>query len=468
MRIPSQFNDSSLYRPRRGESNREKGRRIRQNPIVSRRLFRMGIAMLLVIVVMRQARRPGIYQPFFAAGSTKTVSFESDPGARRTVEADVAVSQNKISQNTEGPTGVGIHATENLRFASDWVQSMDVPLQQAWIGFLARVRQSGDSQSLAPNELDTSLQRFRETVSRDHSLSEDHEIELSEQASAALQFLVRRSRNRDGRPDKAVIWSDVETWASPVLLELHLASMRRLSDATVWVGGDSDAFNLSLLLSDSVHVEQSTRSGVLPLLDQPRVYLGKVISVAGTVQLAEKVRAPENRVGISDYWRVWMIPDDGGKRPFQLICSRLPAAIEAGLSKKGKWDSRNRQKESINSRSPIATGRIVFVGRFLKRLSYRSSIGADLAPVLVGRLDTYETEFTGSTEAPSVEAGSRTWPTTFGIFLAILAGIAIAGVIMLRSKSHERRSRRLRQLTTSEDLEWETFPSSSAAEKVEE
>ena len=57
MRIPSQFNESSLY---------GRGKRPPPDSTQSyRRLLRLLVALVLVVMVMRQASRPQMYEVFF-------------------------------------------------------------------------------------------------------------------------------------------------------------------------------------------------------------------------------------------------------------------------------------------------------------------------------------------------------------------------------------------------------------------
>ena len=61
MRIPSQFNQDSLYR--RDNRQRDSAREYR-------RLIRLALGLAIVVVVMRQASRPAMYQTFFDPSST--------------------------------------------------------------------------------------------------------------------------------------------------------------------------------------------------------------------------------------------------------------------------------------------------------------------------------------------------------------------------------------------------------------
>ena len=74
MRIPSQFNDESLYRRRPNP---------RDSGDTTRRLIRLALGLVLVLVVMRQAARPELYQAFFG----------SPPGQGSPIAGDAPITQ---------------------------------------------------------------------------------------------------------------------------------------------------------------------------------------------------------------------------------------------------------------------------------------------------------------------------------------------------------------------------------------
>ena len=145
-----------------------------------------------------------------------------------------------------------------------------------------------------------------------------------------------------------------------------------------------------------------------------------------------------------------MIPADGGIRPTVLMTRELPKALLAGLTTDGGWD-RKANPENPN-------GRFVAVGRLIKTISYRSSIGADLAPVVIGRViatrSTIDPDNTTSRQRNSSGNSGATrsdWRLT-GVVAAILAGIALAATLMYRTSLDAKRSRKLRRLADSPDL----------------
>jgi hypothetical protein len=122
---------------------------------------------------------------------------------------------------------------------------------------------------------------------------------------------------------------------------------------------------------------------------------------------------------------------------------QLPETIADSLTAGGLWD------RTSNPANP--DGQIAAVGRFIKRLPYRSSIGADLAPVVIGRVVGAKgvAATTDGQPARNVEGGPNADADHVagitGILLAVLAGIALAGWLMYRSALDAKRTRILRQ-----------------------
>ena len=71
MRIPSQFNQDSLYR---------RDNRHRNATSHHRRLIRLILGLALVIVVMRQASQPAMYQVFFDPSLVASTAALQDGG----------------------------------------------------------------------------------------------------------------------------------------------------------------------------------------------------------------------------------------------------------------------------------------------------------------------------------------------------------------------------------------------------
>ncbi|QDV87515.1 hypothetical protein [Planctomycetes bacterium TBK1r] len=471
MRIPSQFNDSSLYRPRRGEKNAKKRTSVPGAADNRRRLIRLGVVLLLVIVMMREARRPGLYQTFFDAQEETWVEIEpatkptlamAQPGEAST-DAFANPPANRSARDASPPSAAATSLAATWDSAPLWVSAMELSLQQAWIQSLIQLqsvsRQSGDDRKpvewvgLSVEQLDASAERLvsqsplSESDASDSSAPDNNSQGSDSQGSepnaevlAGLKSLRACAAAGECDPES---WNQISSWALPLLDALETAAFQRVNDGTFWTSTDSDAFYLGLARSDRLAVDQGVTTGTLPLLQQPEVYRGQTVRLVGRLQLAEKKTAQTNRVAVESYWKLWIIPADGGIRPTILMTRQLPEAIADALTADGSWD------RASNPANP--DGQIAAVGRFIKRLPYRSSIGADLAPVVIGRLvgakgvaaTTDGQPARNADGGPNADADHVAWIT--GILFAVLAGIALAGWLMYRSALDAKRTRILRQ-----------------------
>ncbi|MEO1614930.1 MAG: hypothetical protein AAFV88_03715 [Planctomycetota bacterium] len=432
MRIPSQFNDSSLYRPR--QRGKEGKKRPAKTPsLVNRRLFRMGVALLLVVVVMRQARQPRLYRVFFENANSQMAPVRG--GQLVSVRGQNFTSEGK--DDFDRPV-----SRVDPRLMDGWVESMDLELQQAWIGWTTQVLKYSEKPvpRLAELSLAESISLLESQGQRWQPEGSETDAPSSGVTDPIFEWLDELSTRSAKAPSKELL-----AFADSLLRSLHRVALGRMSDATVWNGKDSDAFNLSLLVDPSDD-PKVVSAGVLPLLNQPDVYFGNVIRVRGKLRRGNRVEATANRAGIESYWRLWILPDDGGKRPIQLVVQTLPTELQDGLDQSGAW---NQRLLSQNSTSIDPSGEITAAGFFIKRLSYRSQIGADLAPVLVGKIESVRTLQANVARSAASESSSPGEQASgyggLGILIAVFAGILIAAGIMYRSFVDAKRTRQLRQ-----------------------
>ena len=441
MRIPSQFNDSSLYRTRSGAESQKRRSVVPPNGTL-RRLVRLAVALALVVVVMRQARQPGLYRVFFGGGDESASIREGWEQIPPSIEVSrparlVAVSDQQSSDST----------TVQWRGASEWGQRMDLPLQRDWIETLMNLSQyagptSQDDEDIGESSFDwigvTEQQILASIEIIPRTSSEDTSAEKVIQQLNQLAALSKQG-NLSIRDVPKVDW-----WAEPLLRGLDQAALSRVADGTFWTSEDSDAFYLQLARVDQLDETGASTTGTLPLLQQPDVYRGQVLRVVGSLQLANPRDAKPNRAGIKRYWKLWVVPKDGGVRPTILVVPTIPASIRALLRKDG----------TVDSESPSGnTGEIIAVGRFLKRLPYRSTVGADIAPVVVGRITAVRSipSIQSTTKSSGSGSDNRHRSTFFsgsaawGILLAIAGGIAAAAILMYRATRDAKRTRRVRQ-----------------------
>lgn len=459
MRIPSQFNDSSLYRPRRGEKNAKKTAHVPGGADTRRRLIRLGVALMLVIVVMREAGRPGIYQTFFGTDRPGWVSFDQNSAGNSPAVQSAGTSQTVASGaqamillQPEDPQVLDLQeaAAETAerrsmlrRSLAHWVDSMELSLQRAWVQSLVTLKTSSET----ADEVQWAGLSAEQLVDSSERLANQSEWFAEDDLASIEETLKRIETVAVTGAIPPEFWREIDSWAIAMLDELDRAALTRVVDGTFWTGADSDAFYLQLARADEVTDTGAVTTGTVPLLQQPDIYRGQRVGIVGTLQLAEQIQAKKNRVGIVSYWKLWIIPADGGIRPTVLIAPRLPEAIAGSVNKQGKWDS------NANPANP--EGQIAAVGRFIKRLPYRSSIGADLAPVVIGRLVATKGVAGPSASSPTAAALSQrdrnatatgTWKM-LGLFAAVVGGIAIAIGLMYRTSLDAKRSRQMRRQT---------------------
>jgi hypothetical protein len=202
----------------------------------------------------------------------------------------------------------------------------------------------------------------------------------------------------------------------------------RVVDGTVWRSADFDALHMFLSDAKDHPTSDGPMVGVLPLLQQPDVFLNKVVRSGGRVARSERIDAQQNELGITEYWQLWIRPAAGVDRPLVAIVPAVPdsvAAVGANATDQNGPD-------------------VVVVGRFLKRLAYQSVTGADLAPVVVGRLAA--TDVMNAADAVPIADKAAQSRTTLWILLGLstLCGLSLATLAMWRTSVAANRTRLIR------------------------
>ncbi|MGB0759609.1 MAG: hypothetical protein ACPGPS_08725, partial [Rubripirellula sp.] len=162
----------------------------------------------------------------------------------------------------------------------------------------------------------------------------------------------------------------------------------------------------------------------------PDVFLNQTVTIHGTVALVEKIKATENPYGIKDYWQLWVKPAEGADRPIVAVVPDVPRSIS----------------EQMGTQIAAVDGaQVSVVGKFLKRLAYKSGAGADLAPVVIGRI-TYA-PFAEGEQTTTPNAGEPPVSTSkFWLIASIscIAGVGLAMLLMWRTSVLAKQSRQLR------------------------
>ncbi len=368
--------------------------------------MRLIIGLALLVVVMRQASRPAIYQTFF--GNPRVSSVAKHPSS--------------LPQRATVPPKYGTIDPMDRVIAGKLTDQLLPSDQLQWLVALSRW-QTGRAAEMVPSTIDTIRL----------SLNDDERIDTGsvDQGRRAIWLEMLESferyvaaagetspRNREAAP--------LAAW----LAALDEASAARVVDGSIWRSGDFGSFYRYLDQAQWISAQDAVAAGVLPLLQQPDVYRTQIVRVTGGVARAERIEAQENPFGVKEYWQLWLRPSDGADRPLLAIVPDVPPLVAA-------VDPNSTDREGPQ---------VTMVGRFLKRLAYRSQMGADLAPVVVGRLvmvPVSEADLANTTDiAPDPSEFKRLWLT---VVLAIVVGLTTSGIAMWRTAVTARRAREIRR-----------------------
>jgi hypothetical protein len=391
MRIPSQFNDESLYRRRPNQ---------RDSGDTTRRLIRLTLGLVLVVVVMRQAARPELYQAFFG-----TPPGQGNPIAGTVPVAPIAAIERLDAAEVDPVDQAIARSLTHILLPSD---------RQQWMVTLSRWK-TGRNIDLVPSTIDS----IRSELSATPSGQFGHQRRaIWQETLDSLQQISASGEPTSPTETQLVVLS---AWLSA----MDESAAADVVDGSTWRSGDFDLFFRYLDEASQVSDQNVATTGVVPLLQQPDVYRTQRVRVVGTVARSERVTAPQNPFGITSYWQLWLRPSDGADRPLLAIVREVPSVVSSV------------GPDATETEGPP----VAMVGRYLKRLAYRSQKGADLAPVVVGRLLSRPAPVEPVAMVPETDDSQR---MLWVVLLATLVGFSVAAIAMWRTGVTARRSRQLR------------------------
>lgn len=404
MRIPSQLDRDNLYRT--------KNRRPRPNESY-RKIIRLCLGLVLVLLVMKQAARPTVYQTFF------------DPSQPTSQKSAVSTNPRKIqnSPNFSGessPRHYMLGATKitplERSIANRLIEVLSQTDEQLWLKTLLDWQSGIDSLSI-PSSIAILLEELEKIGTGAEKEIEQEEINAW---IAALDTLSDSEITSNNESSYSKILAIFET--------LDVRASSRVIDGSVWRSGDFDGLYSFLLQSSSAPNEAVPVIGVLPLLQQPEIYRNQWVRVAGEVARVEQIQTPDNPYDVDEYWQIWLRPLNGVNRPIVVIVPSIPKSVR---------DFGSSEDDSIPLELQIS-------GRFLKRLSYRSGLGADLAPVIVGEIryaPASPEEITQTPTETSEDDSNLFWP----LGIALVIGFSLSVIVMWSTGKAAKKSRQLRQ-----------------------
>ncbi|WP_404304831.1 hypothetical protein [Neorhodopirellula lusitana] len=417
MRIPSQLHRDPLYR-----RNGKVGTGATAIPPDQswRRVVRLGVVLALVLVLMRQAAKPVVYEVFFPAQAQSVVP--------------------------ERSPNLGAHASE---------------------GPLTTVEPPSSDQGLSSGQGTSVLTATPFVLDVDQQAAADQQTS-SWTTQQATDFLANWL---SGNPADAALpplptdsTETTESNTQPATVYLALACRQHLimasKDGTVWRSADGPALSATLAMHDPAgsrfHLLRSATpsgqvAGVLPLLQQPEVYRGRSVIAEGDVVRIEQVVASDNPFDLDYYWNLWLKPKDASSRPWLVVVAQLPQEMK-GLVPSAAETPTGGEHTALSSwevKSPFPT--VTIHGEFLKRLTYQSAAGPELTPVVAGHVEFIQAN---GNPAISVSQGSAQRDDDAApapkpsMAWIVMAAIGIGGIfsawVMWRTASLNRQLRKRR------------------------
>ena len=428
MRIPSQLNRESLYR--------QKNQRQRSTEDY-RRIIRLCLGLALVLLVMQQAAKPKVYQTFFDPSQGE----EGKSDGNRSPEPNAKSPKNSTNRAEQRHylLASASFSAEDREIARELTSSLLASDQQLWLRALLDW-QAGKNAATVPSSVEILRDRLdqlaaendasgpRKTISLWRSAIDTLPVEESMETEADHD--AQKSSNQKLSPMHLVSrWNELDLKRFAFLQALDVQATSQVVDGSVWRSGDFDSLYSFLHQSNAAPRKNIPELGVLPLLQQPDIYRNQWVQIKGLVARVDRIETPYNPYEIASYWQIWLQPLDGVNRPLVAIVPTVPPVVE---------DLHNRQQPENNPPELSITG------RYLKRLSYQSGIGADLAPVIVGEIRLAPADSTNISKTTTV-GKTEDSSMLLAIMVAIGLGIGASLIVMHSTSKAAKRSRELRR-----------------------
>ncbi len=448
MRIPSDFNGENLYRRRNEPNDGDLGsKNLRQSPIsrrasrlertsATRRVLRLVVGLVLVLFLMRHAARPEIYQTFFAEPMQMVPTGMTGGGAIVAPESFAQTSSSWIPSDERSRYDLYSKNSTQFRDAVRLVELMSADEAQATLAASPNGLRVDVAELLAQH-----IEKLVESLDPLEASASDWLDFAKQLRSGSGNFASDVSGNKNRQLFAAIRFAALD------------AALRRVVDGSVWRSSDLDAFYGAMVQRDLIASIEHVRTGVLPMLQQPEVYRGKGVTVVGKVVRGEQLDATSNSMGVAQYWQLWLRPSDGSERPIVAVVTELPAQLAVKLT-----------PENDAELIPLSKATTVQVdGLYLKRLAYRSSEGAELAPVVVGVVAAMSgltapnavapaSAGTPASAEPAEPIESMDGSSLLMLVLTVVLGFAIAAFVMIRTQRENARMRLLRSQQQSETI----------------
>jgi hypothetical protein len=165
------------------------------------------------------------------------------------------------------------------------------------------------------------------------------------------------------------------------------------------------------------------RVAYLQLHKQPADYRGKVVTVSGTVRLAQRVPAPPNYLGVKEYCVYWIHPSGGPDSPIIVYALNTPPGFPS-IGNRDADPSAGKLREDVG-----------VTGVFFKRWAYAARGGTFTAPLLIANVPDWQPQ-----PAVAAKPPMNALELAAAALAALLIAVCIAAVLWKRSSRSHRKT----------------------------
>lgn len=189
--------------------------------------------------------------------------------------------------------------------------------------------------------------------------------------------------------------------AAPEELAASRVALGRVRDAAFFGQSDHDAWLESFLTLQGYEgrrLAAAREVGFTEIFGQPKSFRGRPVRMRGTLRRLERLPAPANNYGITEYWQGWLEPAGGPASPVAVHFLELPAGMASGME----------------IHEPVVVN-----GCFFKNLAYRAVDDVRVAPLLLARTP-------GRPPAVNAATGGDWW----NLSLTVIGVVTMTSIVM--------------------------------------
>ncbi len=292
-----------------------------------------------------------------------------------------------------------------------WRQRHDQRLtgneQADWRELMGRLRQFWDAYHT----------RAWASVAQDEGLLTDAQKRLSmEIIQASKTIWEQRSAALSAVGESQPLTDEQAAQVSDLQRQFDQRALAQIEDNTPLRSADSEAWDrcwekLQALSPAALSRAEGPLSFV-QLFSQPAEYRGRLVRVTGTVRWGYRVDAQEQRFGTSGYIVLGILPGHGTSSPMVVYCVELPPGFPE--IRRGESAERGSQLDED----------VEVTGFFFKRWLHSSAGGANLSPLILGRITQWAPHPASLRNAPAARISA--WTAAVAVMAMALLGTGIA------------------------------------------